>query len=141
MPNVYRTDFTDNDRAQAEEDTKGFAKIICIGRKNEIVGAHIVGLACRRTSESWSAKFSDSSHGACGGLDPVNIFNRCTQNLSDAPGLGDATARRMRRVCVENLRDLSQAGFVKVFAEVIEPVFSHFATNLLAKSLHIGGYI
>jgi pyruvate/2-oxoglutarate dehydrogenase complex dihydrolipoamide dehydrogenase (E3) component len=40
---VYRTDFADNDRAQAEEETKGFAKIICTGRKNEIVGAHIVG--------------------------------------------------------------------------------------------------
>src|SRR5574341_1010744 len=40
---VYRTAFADNDRAQAEEDTKGFAKIICSGRKNEIVGAHIVG--------------------------------------------------------------------------------------------------
>src|SRR5260370_16188173 len=40
---IYRTEFSDNDRAQAEEDTKGFAKIICTGRKNEIVGAHIVG--------------------------------------------------------------------------------------------------
>jgi pyruvate/2-oxoglutarate dehydrogenase complex dihydrolipoamide dehydrogenase (E3) component len=40
---IYRTNFMDNDRAQAEEDTKGFAKIICTGRKNEIVGAHIVG--------------------------------------------------------------------------------------------------
>lgn len=40
---VYRTDFADNDRAQAEEETKGSAKIICKGRKNEIVGAHIVG--------------------------------------------------------------------------------------------------
>lgn len=40
---VYRTDFAVNDRAQAEEETKGFAKIICSGRKNEIVGAHIVG--------------------------------------------------------------------------------------------------
>ncbi len=40
---VYRNDFADNDRAQAEEDTKGFAKIICTGRKKEIVGAHIVG--------------------------------------------------------------------------------------------------
>lgn len=40
---VYSTDFADNDRAQAEEDTKGFAKIICTGRKNEIIGAHIVG--------------------------------------------------------------------------------------------------
>ena len=40
---VYRTPFADNDRAQAEEETTGFAKIICTGRKNEIVGAHIVG--------------------------------------------------------------------------------------------------
>lgn len=40
---IFRTLFADNDRAQAEEETKGFAKIICIGRKNEIVGAHIVG--------------------------------------------------------------------------------------------------
>ncbi len=40
---VFRTDFADNDRAQAEEETKGFAKIVCKGRKNEIVGAHIVG--------------------------------------------------------------------------------------------------
>jgi pyruvate/2-oxoglutarate dehydrogenase complex dihydrolipoamide dehydrogenase (E3) component len=41
--NVYRTQFADNDRAQAEEEAKGFAKIICKARKNEIVGAHIVG--------------------------------------------------------------------------------------------------
>jgi len=40
---IYRTNFADNDRAQAEEETKGFAKIVCKGRKNEIVGAHIVG--------------------------------------------------------------------------------------------------
>lgn len=40
---VYRTQFADNDRAQAEESTKGFAKIICAGRRNEIVGAHIIG--------------------------------------------------------------------------------------------------
>src|SRR5258705_2381863 len=40
---IYRTQFADNDRAQAEEETKGFAKIICTGRKNEIIGAHIVG--------------------------------------------------------------------------------------------------
>ncbi len=41
--NIYRTQFADNDRAHAEGDVKGFAKIICKGRKNEIVGAHIVG--------------------------------------------------------------------------------------------------
>lgn len=40
---VYRTAFADNDRAQAEDATKGFAKIICNGRKKQIVGAHIVG--------------------------------------------------------------------------------------------------
>lgn len=40
---VYRTDFADNDRAQAEEETIGLAKMICTGRKNEIIGAHIVG--------------------------------------------------------------------------------------------------
>jgi pyruvate/2-oxoglutarate dehydrogenase complex dihydrolipoamide dehydrogenase (E3) component len=40
---VYRTEFVDNDRAQAEGEITGFAKIVCTGRKNEIVGAHIVG--------------------------------------------------------------------------------------------------
>ncbi|HKY27337.1 MAG TPA: FAD-dependent oxidoreductase, partial [Pyrinomonadaceae bacterium] len=40
---AYLTHFSDNDRAHAEGDTRGFAKIICTGRKNEIVGAHIVG--------------------------------------------------------------------------------------------------
>jgi pyruvate/2-oxoglutarate dehydrogenase complex dihydrolipoamide dehydrogenase (E3) component len=40
---VYRTNFADNDRAHAEGDTRGFAKIICTGHKQEIVGAHIVG--------------------------------------------------------------------------------------------------
>lgn len=40
---IFRTHFVDNDRAQAEEESRGFAKIVCTGRKNEIVGAHIVG--------------------------------------------------------------------------------------------------
>lgn len=40
---VYRSVFENNDRAQAEGDTTGFAKIICSGRKSEIIGAHIVG--------------------------------------------------------------------------------------------------
>ncbi len=40
---VYRSTFADNDRAQAEDATAGFAKLICAGRKGEIVGAHIVG--------------------------------------------------------------------------------------------------
>lgn len=40
---VYRTEFTDNDRAHAEGATKGFAKVVTVGKKDEIVGAHIVG--------------------------------------------------------------------------------------------------
>jgi pyruvate/2-oxoglutarate dehydrogenase complex dihydrolipoamide dehydrogenase (E3) component len=40
---VYRTRFAENDRAQTDEGTKGFAKFVCKGRKDEIVGAHIVG--------------------------------------------------------------------------------------------------
>lgn len=38
---IYRVNFTDNDRAQAEEAIEGFAKIICRGKR--IIGAHIVG--------------------------------------------------------------------------------------------------
>lgn len=40
---TYRTDFAHNDRAQSEGVTKGFAKIVCRGRRKEIVGAHIIG--------------------------------------------------------------------------------------------------
>jgi pyruvate/2-oxoglutarate dehydrogenase complex dihydrolipoamide dehydrogenase (E3) component len=40
---IYRADFAENDRAQAEEEPRGFAKIICTGRRNKIAGAHIVG--------------------------------------------------------------------------------------------------
>jgi len=39
---VYRTNFAENDRAQTDEETKGFTKFVCKGRKDEIVGAHIV---------------------------------------------------------------------------------------------------
>ena len=40
---VYRTDFAANDRAQTEDATAGFAKLVCAGRRDEIVGAHITG--------------------------------------------------------------------------------------------------
>ncbi len=36
--------FADVDRAQAENETTGFIKLILVGKKEEIVGAHIVGL-------------------------------------------------------------------------------------------------
>jgi dihydrolipoamide dehydrogenase len=35
--------FADIDRAQAESETKGFIKLVLVGKKGEIVGAHIVG--------------------------------------------------------------------------------------------------
>ncbi len=35
--------FTEVDRAQAENETKGFIKLILAGKKEEIIGAHIVG--------------------------------------------------------------------------------------------------
>jgi pyruvate/2-oxoglutarate dehydrogenase complex dihydrolipoamide dehydrogenase (E3) component len=40
---VYRTHFAENDRAQTDEETQGFTKFVCKGRKEEIVGAHILG--------------------------------------------------------------------------------------------------
>jgi pyruvate/2-oxoglutarate dehydrogenase complex dihydrolipoamide dehydrogenase (E3) component len=40
---VYSTHFAENDRAQTDEETKGLAKFVCKGRKDEILGAHIVG--------------------------------------------------------------------------------------------------
>ena len=40
---VFRTEFADNDRAQTEAAGEGFAKLICAGRREEIVGAHIIG--------------------------------------------------------------------------------------------------
>ncbi|MBC7798918.1 MAG: FAD-dependent oxidoreductase [Pyrinomonadaceae bacterium] len=38
---IYHANFDENDRAQAEDKTTGFAKIICVGKKT--VGTHIVG--------------------------------------------------------------------------------------------------
>jgi pyruvate/2-oxoglutarate dehydrogenase complex dihydrolipoamide dehydrogenase (E3) component len=40
---VWRAEFADNDRAQAEGEARGFAKFVCAGRGERIVGASIVG--------------------------------------------------------------------------------------------------
>lgn len=40
---VYRAAFAENDRAQAEGDGRGFAKLVCAGRRDALVGAHLVG--------------------------------------------------------------------------------------------------
>lgn len=39
---IYKVNFDENDRAQAEDDATGFAKIVCKSN-GEIVGAHLVG--------------------------------------------------------------------------------------------------
>jgi len=39
---IYRTAFAENDRAQAEEEPRGFMKFVC-NRRNKILGAHIIG--------------------------------------------------------------------------------------------------
>jgi pyruvate/2-oxoglutarate dehydrogenase complex dihydrolipoamide dehydrogenase (E3) component len=36
--------FTENDRANTDNETKGFLKLICKARNNEILGAHLVGV-------------------------------------------------------------------------------------------------
>ncbi|HEX8249326.1 MAG TPA: FAD-dependent oxidoreductase [Pyrinomonadaceae bacterium] len=38
---IYKIPFTENDRAQAESETEGFAKVVA--HKNKIVGAHLAG--------------------------------------------------------------------------------------------------
>jgi pyruvate/2-oxoglutarate dehydrogenase complex dihydrolipoamide dehydrogenase (E3) component len=40
---VYRATFADNDRAQTEDATTGFVKLICAGRRDKLVGAHLTG--------------------------------------------------------------------------------------------------
>ncbi|HEY1011937.1 MAG TPA: mercuric reductase [Herpetosiphonaceae bacterium] len=40
---VFRLPWTNNDRARTESDTAGFAKLLTVGRKNKLVGAHIIG--------------------------------------------------------------------------------------------------
>lgn len=40
---VERAEFADNDRAQTEGEARGFAKFVCAGRRDRLVGASIVG--------------------------------------------------------------------------------------------------
>jgi pyruvate/2-oxoglutarate dehydrogenase complex dihydrolipoamide dehydrogenase (E3) component len=40
---IFRSSFAENDRAVAEDEPNGFTKIVCAGRRNRIVGAHVIG--------------------------------------------------------------------------------------------------
>ncbi|HVF28050.1 MAG TPA: FAD-dependent oxidoreductase [Pyrinomonadaceae bacterium] len=75
---VYRSTFNENDRAQAEGETKGFAKLVCVGRKGEIVGAHIVGArAGELIHEVVLAMKERLSAAALGGM--IHVYPTLTQ--------------------------------------------------------------
>ena len=75
---VYRTHFAENDRAQTDEENKGLAKFVCKGRKDEIVGAHIVGAhAGELIHEVVLAMKQRLSLGALGGM--IHVYPTLTQ--------------------------------------------------------------
>jgi len=89
---VYRTNFSDNDRAHAEGETRGFAKLICAGRRDEIVGAHIIGAhAGELIHEVVLAMKQRMPASALGGL--IHVYPTLTQ-VNQRAGL-DALLRRL----------------------------------------------
>ena len=55
--NVYRWPFHENDRAQAEREVDGFVKVVT-NRKDQIVGAAIVGAHAGELIQMWSLAIS-----------------------------------------------------------------------------------
>ncbi|HVF88268.1 MAG TPA: FAD-dependent oxidoreductase [Pyrinomonadaceae bacterium] len=90
---VYRSTFDENDRAQAEGETRGFAKLVCVGRKGEIVGAHIVGAhAGELIHEVVLAMKERLSASALGGM--IHVYPTLTQ-VTQRAGL-DAVLASLR---------------------------------------------
>ena len=90
---VYRSTFDENDRAQAEGETKGFAKLVCVGRKDEIVGAHIIGAhAGELIHEVVLAMKERLSASALGGM--IHVYPTLTQ-VTQRAGL-DAVLANLR---------------------------------------------
>jgi pyruvate/2-oxoglutarate dehydrogenase complex dihydrolipoamide dehydrogenase (E3) component len=88
---VYRSTFADNDRAQTEDAADGFAKLICAGRRDELVGAHIVGLhAGELIHELVLAMRQRLPAAALGSL--IHVYPTLTQ-VSQRAGLDAALAR------------------------------------------------
>ena len=48
------------------------------------------------------------------------IFDQCAQRLRNRPGLSKTPARKMRRVGIENLGDLSETGLAEMSFEAIQ---------------------
>jgi pyruvate/2-oxoglutarate dehydrogenase complex dihydrolipoamide dehydrogenase (E3) component len=90
---VYRSTFDENDRAQAEGEIKGFAKLVCVGRKGEIVGAHIIGAhAGELIHEVVLAMKERLSASALGGM--IHVYPTLTQ-VTQRAGL-DAVLEGLR---------------------------------------------
>lgn len=88
---VYRTPFSDNDRAQAEGETVGFSKLVCAGRRDEIVGASIVGArAGELIHEVVLAMRHRMSASALGGL--THVYPTLTQ-VNQKAGLDAVLAK------------------------------------------------
>ncbi len=88
---VYRASFAENDRAHAEGSTAGFAKLVCAGRKDRLVGAHLVGAhAGELIHELVLAMRHNFPASAIGGL--THVYPTLSQ-ISQKAGLDAALAK------------------------------------------------
>ena len=62
----------------------------------------------------------------------LHIFYVAPKNFGDAPCLGDATARPLWRVPVQDLRDVSESTVAEVFFERLEPLHRLASCNFAA---------
>jgi pyruvate/2-oxoglutarate dehydrogenase complex dihydrolipoamide dehydrogenase (E3) component len=80
---IWRLDVKENDRALAEDETQGFVKLVCAGRKEKIVGAHLVApRAGELIHEIALAMRQGLSAAALGGL--VHVYPTFTQITQQA---------------------------------------------------------
>src|SRR5437867_12633247 len=63
------------------------------------------------------------------------VFDDASQDFRDAPSLGKTTARTMRRIAVENLGDMAEAGFRQMPRENSQPP-ANLILNLLSVAVH-----
>jgi pyruvate/2-oxoglutarate dehydrogenase complex dihydrolipoamide dehydrogenase (E3) component len=97
---VWRAEFADNDRAQAEGEARGFAKFVCAGRRERLVGASIVGpQAGELIHEVVLAMKMGLGLTALGGL--THVYPTLTQ-INQKAGV-DAVLRRLNSPVVRGL--------------------------------------
>src|SRR4051812_21610877 len=58
--------------------------------------------------------------GGGAGSDALNIFDKCAQQLGHAPRLRDRATRGMRRIAVEDFRDVPQTCFFQMNKERVK---------------------